>query len=136
MTENSTYKTSYLGQVPNSKFYNFLHFILIGLKMPIYYVCKFLQKLNVRQKIGVLNSVKSKSSWNFPFLQYYVLYLIKVSKTVGSWTLHLRTLHLRMLYLRHFIFGQLNLRAVTPLEISPSGCYTLGMLRLQRFHFR
>ena len=41
---------------------------------------------------------------------------------IGSWTLHLR-----MLYLECFIFGQLNLRAVTPSEISPSGCYIFGM---------
>ena len=49
----------------------------------------------------------------------------------SSWTLHLRTLHLQMLYLRHFIFGQFNLRAVTPSEISPSGCYTLWMFPLR-----
>ena len=49
----------------------------------------------------------------------------------GSWTLHLRTLDLRMLYLRHFIFGQLNLRSVTPSDISPSGCYTFGMFHLR-----
>ena len=50
---------------------------------------------------------------------------------LGSWTLQLRTLHLRMLYLRDFIFWQLNLQAVTPSEISPSGCYTFGMFDLR-----
>ena len=50
---------------------------------------------------------------------------------IGSWTLHLRTLHLRMLYLRHFIFGQLNLRAV-----KPSGSYTFGDFTFWMLHLR
>ena len=66
--------------------------------------------------------------------------------------LHLRTLHLRMLYLRHFIFGQLNLRAVKPSgsytfgdftfwmlqlrDISPSGCFTFAKLTFGGFTFR
>ena len=44
----------------------------------------------------------------------------------GSWKLHLR-----MLYLRHLIFGRLSLWVVIPLEISPSGFYTLGMFHLR-----
>ena len=38
---------------------------------------------------------------------------------------------LRMLYLRHFINEQLNLSALTPSEISPSGCYNFGMFHLR-----
>ena len=60
-------------------------------------------------------------------LQFFSLW----NQPLGSWTLHLRTLHLGMLYLRHFILGQLNLRAFTPSEISPSGCYTFSMFHLQ-----
>ena len=60
-------------------------------------------------------------------LQFFSLW----NQPLGSWTLHLRTLHLGMLYLRHFILGQLNLRAFTPSEISPSVCYTFRMFHLQ-----
>ena len=71
-------------------------------------------------------------------LQFFSLW----NQPLGSWTLHLRTLHLGMLYLRHFILGQLNLRAFTPSEISPSGCFTFfdvspaGCFTYRQLHLR
>ena len=71
---------------------------------------------------------------SFILLKYLWLCYIGNGKSFpkhGSWTLNLRTLHLRMLSLRHFIFRQLNLRVVTPSEISPSGYYNFGMFHLR-----
>ena len=102
----------------------------------------FILSINVEKLFGMpwssvgLECVQNtKSLYNVPLIIYEpeqqkVLTLFSVGCKSGSWTLHLRTLHLRMLSLRHFIFGQLNLRLVTPSEISPSECYTFGMFHL------
>ena len=62
------------------------------------------------------------------FAKFLLTLLWYSSCVVGSGKLHLWTLHLRTLHLRYFNLGRLHLWEISPLDISPSGRYTLGTL--------